>query len=634
MPALMIVCASQAGAMIGFLIQSAAGLAVGIPIYRRLRGREMPGDMSLTGLLLSWFLGGSANAYVVWISLHWKVNFSYVYFVAAFIEIILLRRPLANAIAIVAERVKTYRFTPGQWAVALWAIFILPHALVPSYLFDECSRHVFYPKQVALFGQHIFDPGDIWAVDTEVFSQSYFTISYLLGGEYALRIANLAATVAAMLLCENFCRRMFGLLTGFFTALVLISTPLLGFIITGILLEPLNYLSMTTMMIVALECFKRLDRNTVILTFILSAVGFLYKEQAVFFAVPLAVIVTGALIMQCFHKRSYWPMTWLASGVLAAIIIVTPFLTQNYILTHNPVFPWYNGIFRSKLRPPVNWEGIRYDHSLNYNILAELTFHGEQFWEFAAVPLGINFFVLALFIPLIFIRGNNNNRILIYCLFGLFAASIFLWWKITSPNIRYFVGPLSAGSILLGLTMNAIWERIRCDRIALSLGVAALAIAMTVNAASLLNSVEYCCPYPLIEAFSKQYNNCYNLFYTEELRKVFLAAYSRFGKEGSCLLVWERYLCLSDQHIEQLGAAYARNWAATDKWRNEEDAFDWIFRKRKFSCIIMKEESSENLKIKILWSPRFRKMVNVELSYAGFLLLTPKTNVASDAQGN
>ncbi len=74
----------------------------------------MPGEISLTGLLLSWFMGGSANAYAVWIALHWKINFSYVYFSVAFIEIILFRRSLADAIAAVTERVKYADSLPGN----------------------------------------------------------------------------------------------------------------------------------------------------------------------------------------------------------------------------------------------------------------------------------------------------------------------------------------------------------------------------------------------------------------------------------------------------------------------------------------------------------------------------------------
>ena len=639
LPAAMIICSGQAGALTGFAIQSMAGLAVGMPIYRRLRGSGLPGDVSLTGLLLSWFLGGSVNAYFVWIALHWKINFNSIYFGVALLEIGVFWRSLADAFRFISQRMRSSRFTLGQWAVVLWTIFILPHALVPSYLFDEYLRHVFFPKQVELFGWHLFDPNNVWAVDTEVFAQSCYTIGYLLGGEYALRFANLASIIVAMLLIENFCRRTFGLRTAFFTALFLISTPLLGFTITHIYLEPFNFLSVTVIMIATMYGLQCLDRNAVILPFVLSAIGFLYKQQAVFFAVPLAMLLTAVVLTRCIRQRSFRSMLWLAGGAFSAIIIVAPFLMQNYLLTQNPFFPWLNGIFRSELLPPVNWEGTRFDHNFSCSTISDLTFHGERFWELGSFPFGINYFMFIWFIPLVFIRGNKTA--LKWCILGLFAASILMWWEITSPNMRYFIGPLSAGSILLGLAINAIWESIRRDRLASCMAIAALITAMTVNAASLLHTVEACCSYPLIEAFTKQYDNIGSRWSgNEEIRKVFLTAYAKFGKESTCLLISAPYLSLADQHIEMMGNTYCLNWTAMHNWRNAEDAFDWIFRKRKFTCVIIEQECHINFKdakdenIRLLWSKAFREMVNIDFAHAGFLLLTPKTSDSGDSTDN
>jgi hypothetical protein len=620
-PVVMIVGAGQAGALVGFLIQATAGLAVGIPLYKRLRGCGMPSDISFSGLILSWFLGGSANAYVVWIALHWKVNYSYVYFIFFLGEIFILRGPLAEVLAIVVKRVKSYRFTPGQWAIVLWAIFMLPYSLVPLFVGDECARHVFFPKQVALFGRHIFDPSNIWSIDTEVFSQSYYTISYLLGGEYALRFSSLAAAVAAMLLLENYCHRTFGLRTAMCTALVLVCTPFLGIYVSIIYLESFNFLSVTAMMIVILDGLQRLDRNTVILSCILAAIAFLYKQQAVFLAVPLIVILAAALSVHCIKQRSYRPMYWLAGGILSAIIVVSPFLTQSYILTNNPFFPWFNGVFHSELLQPVNLKGYLFNQPLNLGSLANLTFHGERFVEIGSFLFGINFFTLAWFMP--YMLAGRKGLLLKLTLFVLFAASVLLWWKITSPNMRYFIGPLAAGSILLGLTMNSLWEWIRQDVLAMVLGIAALAAAILIDTASMLNSYDRFCTYPLIETFSKRYDKsgpCLSAM--EEHKKVFLVSYAKFGKDASCLLVSTTILCLADQHIEMMDWTYCRNMSAMQNWRNEEEAFDWIFRKRKFACMIMNQDCN----FPILASPRFREMVNVDFAHAGLLLLTPKAD--------
>ncbi len=615
----MIICAGQAGALAGFLIQTTAGLAVGIPLYKKLRGRGLPGETSFPGLILSWFLGGAVNSYIVWIALHWIVNHSYIYFVFFLAEIFILRRPLVEALAVAVKRVKSPRFTPGQWAIVFWAVFMLPYTLVPLLVGDDCSRHIFFPKQVALFGRHVFDPGNIWAIDTEMFSQSHYTIGYLLGGEYDLRFSTLAAAVAAMLLLENYCRRTFGLRAAMCTALVLICTPFLGMYVSIVYLESFNFLSVTAIMIVMLDGLRRLDRKTVVLWCILAAVAFLYKQQAVFMAVPLAAILAVALSFHCIKQRSYRPMCWLAGGILSAIIVVSPFLAQNYILTNNPFFPWFNSVFRSELLQPVDIKGCVFNQSLNLKSLVRLTFHGEKFIEAGSFLFGVNFFILSLFIPLMLV--GRKRLMLKLALVVLFAASVLLWWYITSPNMRYFIGPLAAGSVLLGLTMDWLWKLIRQDVPAKVLAITTLALAVFIDAASMFDSYDRFCTYPLVEAFSKRYDKsgpC--LAATEEYKKVFLVSYAKFGKDASCLLVSTPVLCLADQHIEQLDWTYCRNISAAKTWRNEEDAFDWIFKKRKFTCMIMYQDNS----FPLLTSPRFREMVNVDFAHAGLLLLSPK----------
>ena len=626
LPAVMIVAAGQAGPLIGYLVQAAAALALGIPLYKKLRGAAMPSHRSFLGLILSWFLGGSANAYLVWIALHWKVNYDYVYFLFFLTEILLLRRYLSEAIAFAVNRAKSFRFSPGQWVIVFWTIFMLPYVLVPLCVGDDYSRHVFFPKQVALFGKHLFTPANIWSIDTEVFSQSYYTIDYLLGGQYALRFATLAAAAAAMLLLENYCRRTFSPRAAMCTTLVLVCTPFLGVFVTIIYLEAFNFLSVAAMVIVLLYALQRPDRNSIILFCVLAAVAFLYKQQAVFLAVPSAAILSATLSVHCARQGSYRPMYSLVGGALAALVIVSPFLLQSYILTKNPFFPWFNSVFHSEYLRPKDIRGCLFNQPLDFGSLANITFHGERFIESGSFLFGINFFALAWFIPLIFV--GRQRLALKLAILVLFAASVLLWWKITSPNMRYFIGPLAAGSILLGLTMDSLWNCIRRDRIAKILAIAALAAAILIDAASMLNAHDRFCTYPLLEAFSKRYKNigpC--VVAAEEFKKVFLFSSAKYGKNAACLVVSTPILSMADQRVEMLDWTYCQNISAAESWRSEQDAFDWIFKKRNFACIIMLPTNN----FPLLVSPRFQDLVNVDFEHGGLVLLSPKEQNADAA---
>jgi hypothetical protein len=345
----------------------------------------------------------------------------------------------------------------------------------------------------------------------------------------------------------------------------------------------------------------------------------LYKQQAVFLAVPTIMILAAAVSIHCVKQRSYRPIYWLAGGILSAIIVVSPFLAQNYILTKNPFFPWFNGVFRSEFLRPKNLNGYLFNQPLDIGSLAGLTFHGEKFVEIGSFLFGINFFTLAWFVPLMLV--GRKRLLLKLTLFVLFAASVLLWWNITSPNMRYFIGPLTAGSILLGLTMDSLWKWIRQDGLAIGLAITALAAAILVDTASMLDSYDRFCIYPLVEVYSKRYEKSGPCISTvDEYKKVFSFSYAKFGKDASCLLVSTPVLCLADQHVELMDWTYCRNTSASKDWRNEEDAFDWIFKKRRFACMIMPQNSN----FPLLASPRFRELVNVEFAHAGLLLLSPK----------
>ena len=116
----------------------------------------------------------------------------------------------------------------------------------------------------------------------------------------------------------------------------------------------------------------------------------------------------------------------------------------------------------------------------------------------------------------------------------------------------------------------------------------------------------------------------------DEIKNVFSVSYAKFGKDARCLLASSPYLCMADQHIEAITRTYPKNWQAMNNWRTEQDAFDWIFGKRRFTCMIVSQDCS----IPLLMSPRFREMLNIEFSRAGFLLLTPKQRPSANVTAN
>lgn len=621
-PLAIVVVSGHSDALTAMVLQAMASLALGIPLWRWVRGPNATNDTSLFGVIIASYTGISINAYIVWIALHGRVNYDFVYFGFLMAEILLFHRPLTEVLTTLARKAKSYRFSPGQWGIVLGATILLPCALTPLILYDDAARHLFFPKQIAMFGMHVFDPSYVWTVDTEVFSQGCFAVSYLLGGEYAVRLLNFSAAFVAMLLIEDFCRRRFGATTALWTALTLVSMPIMGTAVSAVYLETLNFLSVAVLMVVTFQLLPFIVLRRAVCFFILAAFAYLYKQQAVFLAVPLAVGVAASLISQSIKRRSSLPIVSLAVGTLAGIVVVSPFLGQNYILTGNPFFPWLNGMFHSDWFDPNNFEGIRFDQNLGFGSLWALTFHGERFAEAGRFQFGISFFVLAGFVPLVLVRGRNLP--IKWMLACLFLVSVVMWWIITSPNLRYFVGPLVPGAILIGLAVNELWELVRVDRLAKTVAGAALAVVLMANVTCLLFGTERLRPYPLVETFSKQHNSVTShIGVVQNIKKVFSVAAAKYGKESLCLLVDSPYLYLADQHVMWLHGICYRNWQDFQQCKNEDDAFDWIFRKQQCACIIV----TDNAPVSLLTSARFRELVQVDFSTGGYTLLVPKAEV-------
>ncbi len=645
-PAVMLVLAGHVGALIAVLVQWTAGLAVGIPIYRRLRGdgqhactgkigpicsgltsdpaatSRFAVPFGLTDFILAWFLGGAVNAYLAWIAFHWKVNYDYAYWCVLLLEIALWRRPLAEVVVGTARRADATRWRPGQWIIALSAMMLLPCAMSPWHGYDEQVRHLFFPKQVAMFGRHAFDPGFIWAMDTEVFAQAHYTIAYLLGGQYAARLSSFIMNFAAFLLLEDYARRRLGAVAAVGTALVAVSTPILNGCVSFVNLESPTLLVAAAATVVGLEMLRRPRGGTLLLFVFAAGFGYLYKQQTALVTVPLTAVLVIAMFIRAVQSASWRPILWLAAGGLTGAAIVSPFFIQNYVQTGNPIFPWLNGLFHSPwMDSNGNFQGIRLDNPLGPQSLFDLTFHGERFGENALFQFGVSYYVLVAFVPLIFL--SRKRRLIPAVILGVFLVSVILWWKITSPHMRFFCGCMAPGSLLLGLTVQTLWELLRRSRTALVLATAAAAIVLAVNFASQFERFERVRPYPMVEMFTKQYKNSTgDIPRQEQWRRLFRVAAAKFGKDSRCLLFGsEPCLYMADQHIDWVNGGLTHpRYIALYQCRNGKETFDWIFREQKYDCAVMAEKTTYS----VLNTREFRDNVEIVDSRGGLLLVAPK----------
>ena len=129
-------------------------------------------------------------------------------------------------------------------------------------------------------------------------------------------------------------------------------------------------------------------------------------------------------------------------------------------------------------------------------------------------------------------------------------------------------------------------------------------------------------PYPILEAFTKCYDNPGSRMQDHErFRRLFRLAAAKYGKESCCLVIDAEYLYLADQHVAWLngGLTYPLH-VAFQQCRTGDDVFNLIFRQRRFACIFLPTHCKNHL----FDTPEFLDKVEIVDSQSGLLLIAPK----------
>ncbi|MDQ3666670.1 MAG: hypothetical protein M3410_08850 [Acidobacteriota bacterium] len=113
-------------------------------------------------------------------------------------------------------------------------------------------------------------------------------------------------------------------------------------------LLPLPLLLEATRLAVGFEATPRQRRRTILIALLLGA-SLTFKLSNLAFAIPIAAVYLYNLLSNSL-------LTWkeVMIGLAAAVVPLVPFSLFIFLLTRSPVFPLYNGIFKSPYWPAQN----------------------------------------------------------------------------------------------------------------------------------------------------------------------------------------------------------------------------------------------------------------------------------------
>ena len=397
-----------------------------------------------SSFLLGKFIARSANAInalllglAIWIgaisvAVHFPVNTRAIYAGVFAIPYVLERRRLRDHFKGLWLRCKSRREAVALAVLLFVLLMQWLVALKPEVSSDGLAMHLAIPMAVAHDARWTFDfarytwalmpMGGYWA----------FTAAYLLGGEAAARLLNFAFLIVIAAMIYQSSRRWLRPPAAFLATALFASTPLVPMVTGSLLVE-----NLWAAMILggALALYRRETVGAAIL----FGAALSIKLGTLAFLAPAAVMGAMALT-QIQDTRKRWRTVVLSAALFAAF--AAPPYFNAWWKTGNPVYPFFNNVFRSPYfeTSPSAVQDLRFSSSLNWKTPYEMTFRSQKYFEGQNGSFGFQYFVLL--IPLLLLWNRRAPKALLA--FGV-AGAVLTFASL--PNLRYLYPALPFFSI-------------------------------------------------------------------------------------------------------------------------------------------------------------------------------------------
>jgi 4-amino-4-deoxy-L-arabinose transferase-like glycosyltransferase len=462
------------GALVAMLLIAWSAVVFGRLLLTRF-GAVNDRDALLAGL--------AAFGTIVGILVHWPINHGYVYCALVATPLLVGRRhALEFAGRVLAwccsERTDGLASIALQLAVAAVASLHVLAALMPEIGFDALAMHLLVPLRVVRDHVWQFDFGNyVWALMPMLVDWVY-TLACMLGGEASARLVNAGATLLLAKLVHDLARWAgAGDLAARAAALLFLSTPLALSESGSLFIDSLWTCLLLGGAMALLRALVRGEgvepRAGDVVVAGITLGGALAAKAVTMMVLPVLGIVALA-------GARRWPWRRLAGAAavaaMAAVAIGAVPYAYAWIASGNPVFPFFNGVFRSPHYPTSDFEAAAFGRGVTWDVLHAITFDTSRYLE--ALPGAAGFQWLLLVAP-IAVAGviARSGRVLL--LLAIAAAAGWLTFQQTA-YLRYVLPTFALAAAAVGGAFASAAAGGRVPRLALALAVA-LAVALNLR---------------------------------------------------------------------------------------------------------------------------------------------------------
>jgi 4-amino-4-deoxy-L-arabinose transferase-like glycosyltransferase len=353
------------------------------------------------------------------------------------------------------QRATATTITEYGWAVLLGTVVVL-HLLVvakPEAGYDALSIHLQFAQMLAAHHAWPFDVERyVWAV-MPLGTDFEFANAYLLGGESAARLLNLAFGIVVCHLMYRLIRLYARREIALASVCVVAAMPL-AFLLTGWLFsETLQFAYLLAALLLFLEYAQKPAAAT-IAAFLLACAGAMQCKLISAFWIGPLLLYMAYLLWRRRDPRTLTPVMAVVA-LIAFAIAVFPY-ANAWMRTGNPVFPFMNDVFRSPLFDvSASFNNPHYDAPLRIWSPYELILSSGRFIEGQDGAAGFHWLLLFPIVAFGFFRRRPAVQWLCLALATIFFVGVFT----QQAYLRYLLPALLLVAILGGWMLSDLPDR-------------------------------------------------------------------------------------------------------------------------------------------------------------------------------
>lgn len=328
--------------------------------------------------------------------------------------------------------------------------FVASYAFFPTIMWDDNALHLSIWSELANNHQYIPD------VKSQIWSAEPFNVDLLHGVVSVLSQADARSALNFMLLCIM-CIGVFKL-TALFTCnsndrlLVLgmfLSTPMICNLLTGLQTDLFLAVLVTCGAWLLAGLAKQFSLICVVALLAVCAMCASTKLPALLLASGLGLTMLVILFQYRVQHQKLSLSTWMLlvlALLICACLALYPYVSA-YLLTGNPVFPLYNGIFRSPYLAPNNFLDTLYVKGASFSSYVGWFFNTPSYFESKNYTAGFQYFLLFPIAVVIMLLKKQRTVLLLLVPLFVYAIPLFL----TLQYLRYFFAVLPLCSLALAV---------------------------------------------------------------------------------------------------------------------------------------------------------------------------------------